>query len=795
MKRIFTALILLLIAGIAFAQDGDSLGTAKSFAAGLTPPSTDYSIAYLSQIFGTVGNVLQGASGQILGKMFAIFNKGVLVVAALWLGMTTVQVALRAATEGSFMGQNKSVHMILLRIALGFGLIIPSSATGYSVLQDVFMKIVVEGVALADQTWNAALNYLEYGGNLYIPPSNMSNDTSWIQQSMGASALLPNATPTDHQIDFLKPATQVFQDEVCMILSSSKAWNPSTGKSDSQSAFTAVESYDPVYDSVTGRIGFPGVDDPHDVSARSAKCGFVQSYYCHNNAQFCVAGVTRNSTPQDAQDAEFDYSYSAIKQLVIAMMPAAKSYVDQVINNSQYPGSASTIDQSIAKQMFSALLGYANLITPYQNLLSNQNQPANVGVITAAEDQGWIMAGGFYWQVEQLNKGSATISLSNLLPTVASPIKSLYTKSYADGILNQTANYPIGLVNYIGNLWAQYVGAQQNTVQGAGGGGGGGGGIAGKLTSSAVSKLVDNQFNIGSNYNPIVVLMNEGNSLINTVASIWSAAIAITAILAIPAGFCNSTSPGGVILKTVLSWMKSIIMFVTSALLIPGAILAFYVPMYPFAVFIFAAIGWIGMVLEGMAAAPLVCLGMTHPEGHDFLGKAEQALMLFLSIFLRPTLMVIGMIAFMVVSFVAFKMLMTAYTTLFGALGSQGAFATLNESGKGFVYLITEVSVLVIFGFMAMEVVEQCTKLIYQVPNNINKWIGAPGMGEEYGQMAAGIKGAVSTGAEQVGKGVGEIQTGAEVAGMAPGGVKDAKDKYDKYKKDGNATAKKQQGP
>src|SRR3990167_11519540 len=170
-SRIFTALVLLFMASAAFAgADQDAISQAHAFAKHLHPPLTDYSVAYLGQIFGTVGNVLAGTSGEVLGTMFKIFNEGVLVVAVMWLGYTTVTIALRASHEGSFMGQNRNIGVVFLRVAIGFGLVLPSSATGYSLLQVIFMKIVAQGVGLADQTWDAALNYLKHGGSLYIPP-------------------------------------------------------------------------------------------------------------------------------------------------------------------------------------------------------------------------------------------------------------------------------------------------------------------------------------------------------------------------------------------------------------------------------------------------------------------------------------------------------------------------------------------------------------------------------------------------------------------------------------------------
>src|SRR3989344_2123007 len=120
----------------------------------------DLSIAYLGQVFGTVGNVLQGSSGQMLGHLFYKLNEGIIIVAGLWLAYTVFTIVLRSAQEGSFMGANKNVALVFLKIAVGFSLLIPNPATGYSLLQDLVMQVVIQGVGLADQTWSYGLQYV-----------------------------------------------------------------------------------------------------------------------------------------------------------------------------------------------------------------------------------------------------------------------------------------------------------------------------------------------------------------------------------------------------------------------------------------------------------------------------------------------------------------------------------------------------------------------------------------------------------------------------------------------------------
>lgn len=796
MKRVLAVLVLflVLVSTSALAQDGSvsspgvssasissagvtttksgEIEKAKQFESKLAPPESDYSVAYLSQIFGTVGNVLQGSSGQILGKMFDIFNKGVLVIAALWLGMTTVQITIRAAQDGSAMGQNRSVMFTMLRVALGFSLIIPSSTTGYSLLQDIFMKIVVQGVGLADQTWDAALKYLQYGGSLYIPPGNLKSDADIVSNYLTKSSV--SATPPF--------VAQIFQNEVCMLASAAweknanKQQSPKGSKSTPISTSGTYVDFHPVFDKKKGVVYFPGLGNSSDMSvsnytltpssggySTNASCGYAMDYY---NVQLLgkksanPQGAT--AVPDEQTKMKEAYSFSALKQVVLSLQPAAQAYVDAYTSDPKYTTNQNNgLIQSNGKIAFSAILAYVNLMTPYQKMLGEGSLTNNF--TQTAEDRGWIMAGSYYWRVEESNSKSSHISMSNLLPQTGAPSatlmkvhKSMLDNALLDGKTYKGATQCNGVTNAnstpgiqdsaqcVGYLWGQYVGAQQNDIRATSSGAAatkGTGSLASSMAGGALGNTISSIFGLTkSTYNPIAVLMHEGNKLLTAVVATWIGAILLSVLVSAGAGICASTSPGFLMAQTLVSWIKSILMLLTSVLLVPGAILAYYVPLYPFAVFTFASVGWLLMVVEGMAAAPLVCVGITHPEGHDFLGKGEQALMLFLGIFLRPALMVIGLIAAMVTSFVAFKMLNSGFAEVLASLSrsSQSAF------GNDFLILISMAMVLVIFGMMTMELIEQCFKLIYQLPNYILKWIGGPQAGEEYGQMAQQVKGAVS---------------------------------------------------
>ena len=743
--------------------------------------------------------------------MFDIFNKGVVVVAAIYLAMTIISIFLNAAHEATFVGQKFNVPKILLRVALGFALIIPSSTTGYSLMQDIFMKIVVQGAGLADKTWDAALNYLEYGGTLFIPPSTLSTTTDIVSKAITDKTY---GGSTNEKV--LSPVTQIFQDEVCMYASSQiweKQVKAQTGKT--PSPLETSSYYHPNFDVATGTVYFPGVGDSGSTPASSTApipqaCGSAISYYQQNantiRDQVTSADLTQQGADPQSQSFSNEvtsellqmqnYSFSALKQLTLSLLPAAEEFVNKEMpGQDDFTPNASSDTSYInnnSKTMFAGLLAYSNLITPLQNLLSAAQNFQGVnnqsGVIPTMEAQGWIMAGSVYWTVESMNKKSDALSIGGLFPAVNTPASSVFNAHSA--ILSQAGREAYrDYAPVINTLWGQYVGAEQNNVAvNNGTATSDNAGMASSIAGGLSSKLSANSLMgvSSTSYNPIALLMKMGNTLLSVVTGTWIAAMALSLGIALPAGVCNSMNPSGMIFRTALSWMKSIVMFVTGLLMVPGAILSYYVPLYPFAVFTFSAIGWFILVVEGMAAAPLICLGVTHPEGHDFMGKAEQSLMLLLSIFLRPALIIIGLIAAMVVSFVAFRMLILAFHNISDSLLSGPL------SGNFMLGVVNIAMMLIIFSTFTMELIEQCYKIVSGLPNAVMAWIGAPAQGADYSQMAAAIKSGASAGAAGV-KDVASAATIGSGALEAHHGYKQAKVAQDA--KDANKNSTSDTGP
>lgn len=259
-----------------------------------------------------------------------------------------------------------------------------------------------------------------------------------------------------------------------------------------------------------------------------------------------------------------------------------------------------------------------------------------------------------------------------------------------------------------------------------------------------------------------------------------------------------------------------------------GFITAYYVPVLPYLIFTFGAIGWLIAVIEAMVAAPLVALGVTHPEGHDAFGKGEQALMILMNVFLRPSLMIIGFIGGIALSYVGVWVLNAGFghaieyltggavtpagPSKLGSVGFSGDYlvsdyrteqlqrekealaasaAAGNNPYTGWAGVFSFFFVLLIYTTTYLTIVQKAFTLIYYLPDKVLRWMGGQpeGIGQESAGWAEETKGKIEKAGEssqqasmEVGKkgqqlaekgiekGKEGIEAGAKaVAGVPPG--------------------------
>ncbi len=252
-----------------------------------------------------------------------------------------------------------------------------------------------------------------------------------------------------------------------------------------------------------------------------------------------------------------------------------------------------------------------------------------------------------------------------------------------------------------------------------------GGVIAGAVTGCAVAIIlagfisVAELFKISPNTDPMTILFNMGHALSALAITSYIAAGAAIYYFAIGTGTMNSMHGISEANKLSLSWFAPLFQVVVIAAMANGGMLSIYVPMIPLMIYLFAVMGWLITVLEAMVAGPLIAMGVTHPQGHDLLGKSEQAMMMLISVFLRPALITIGFFASMLmlrVSFNIARAMLTPYSDMF-TLSSMNPVI-------GIAFFMT-LTVIVI------GVIETAFSLINVIPERVMHWIGVQGMAQD----------------------------------------------------------------
>lgn len=286
--------------------------------------------------------------------------------------------------------------------------------------------------------------------------------------------------------------------------------------------------------------------------------------------------------------------------------------------------------------------------------------------------------------------------------------------------------------------------------------------------------------------NPIIALANMGTYYINFVGNLWQImlmdiatyVVTLTGWLLIP--FFIIALP---IMTTMAVLMLGI-----------GFITAYYTPFIPYMIFTFGSIAWFMAVIEAMVAAPIMALGIIHPEGqHEVFGKSEQGVMILMNVFLRPAMMIIGYIAAISLTYVGVWILNAGFNEASQFMGGAGQFATPEgtatnyartntweilqkffsggpptgpqaitapiptvEAGTisggytGWAGIFAYFFSILIYTSMYMTIVEKAFGLISNLPDKVLRWIG--GSPEQYGEHAAQwgeqVKAKIEKGAE-----------------------------------------------
>jgi|GEM_PF-693979 len=250
--------------------------------------------------------------------------------------------------------------------------------------------------------------------------------------------------------------------------------------------------------------------------------------------------------------------------------------------------------------------------------------------------------------------------------------------------------------------------------------------------------------------NPIVALANMGANYINFANELWIFLLGLSILTSLIPWF-------GIFIFALMIMIAPVMLAWFNTMLAIGFTTAYYIPFVPYMIFTFGSIAWLTAVIEAMVAAPIVALGVTHPEGEGAFGKGEQAIMILMNVFLRPAMMIIGYIAAIALSFVSVWVINAGFANVVTFIQGDPNGPTWNftanyssangvEKQAGDIHNTTGYTGWAgVYGFffsilmyitMYMTVVQKAFNLIAILPDKVLRWIG--GQAEQAGQESMG---------------------------------------------------------
>ena len=701
MRRVPLFLLTLLLVGLAVsaahAQGAGQNGYQTDWAT--LDPGDDWSAQVLRSLFPvTTGAALPGigAENTVIGTMLGQLTGFLLALAAVFVGYMTMVHIHRAAESGRVLSNTVS-SWAPVRLCLAIALMFPLPS-GFSSGQWAVMKVSLWGIGMARSVYTAAI------------------------KAVGPDAM-PIAQP-------MIPGTKsivagLIQNELCRALV-----NQASGNANLVPIPNGIRSYAGGTAATSGAfVNWPyALSDGNSIDAPT--CGSVTIRQPNPNATnyagvsvdmagaqlTALTNVVSTDIRPDVEAAAAQFwqtrKASSLTPLLGTMIRATQDYTQQLTQ------TATTFTASMRAALANADAARAGAL----GLAQNQDRLAALG---------WTGAGAYYVEIARLN--GQTLSLLSAVPTVQAPsYRGLGWSLGSDlaPLISSALAFQQKIKEYVDTTdGLDAPGGNSELFSGATPGEAGASTIDQVVRSLHLNERVLNAIvgtistTTGSGWtDPFAALINLGQTLI----LISLSALGLAAVLA------STTATAGVMAWNVLtlnfsaaaaavgghlvmSFLGTPIFYGLMALLIPGLLIAYVLPMIPFAMWIAGVVGWLILVIEAMIAVPLWMFAHLTFDGDGLHGRGLEGYALLFNVLFRPVLLLFGL-------FTGYFVFSSSSWLLLQGFGIAAGFAL--SSGWFVTNLLGLIVLTSMFVLMEITLALLSFRMISLVPHHVVKLIG-----------------------------------------------------------------------
>lgn len=785
------------------------------------------------------GGTYSGAAGTsitLLGTMFKTFNSIILAVAVLVVVYITIMGVLVTAHEGEFLGKKWHSLWTPIRTVLGIAFLVPTSS-GYCILQLIMMWVIVQGVGAADTMWNTVLAYVDVAGSPYaqvtVPSVGYKSALNGWFQGMVCQATTKVGSSTE-ELEGVTGQTKYYCNEnsssafcrmnsatmfnftlntgvmtsypfgpsgSCGVLtwcsnstreggSCSEENGGSTGLACKActAELTAIQNVYPILANIAAFYAMADANynnyitqaydaqtyeyknEDGETETHTGTGNFpnippeIQSYCTDNGITDCYRDKTTGEGLPDPKITSGSASSNAVKDLywkyyILPKLPADQVDFMTTVTN-EFSSGLDALFEQFTKDMTDRL----------QSSGSFENSD-----LADAGNEGWIMAGSYYYTIAKMNENN----LKDVMPVFT------YDFSRTDSRSPNSPGNPL----YDGDYRNNYAGAGYIISSSQSGADLEGSSSLpsdvdelGAVSSSVTSAIQDTTSgSLSGDSNPLVQAQQAGYAILMIAQIGFFIFLGLTFMVALIGNLSvyvlgtGVTNPVGPAIQLMFLILVPAVVALFGIMVSLGATLSVYLPLVPFIIFTFGAIGWLTSTIETMVAGPLVALGVIAPGGHhEMFGKAEPALMLLFNVFLRPSLMIFGLVAAMLLASVVVGMINGAFWRVMTSISAGSSSSSTAGEAANVMSPLTLILFLCAYVMMVISALNKCFAAIHIIPERVMRWIG--GQGEQYGESDAmgEVKGGVASGAKGAGSAAG-------TAGKAPEGASQAERKQQEF--------------
>lgn len=701
------------------------MGSVPSFN-GLTPAG-DYVSQMLVMIFGPIWTAIANsglnigsiasAGGGVFGPAFMVYNLAIMGMALFYVVKIVLGGVVGTAYHGEWLGKNFHGFFTPMRVIVMLAMIAPVSS-GYSISQIIVMWTGGQAIGVADGIANSMMSSVIKTGLIFNPET----------------------MPSSRQV-----AASMLKDLVC------------------------VDTYN---SGASGSSPLMGVSKFGSGDTQGARFGGKTGT---NISPSACGTIVVSSADSAKSSAEID----GINAMGPILQPVAQQITDQALGQpTQNTSSGSLTSGSTSgialNQVSVAAQAYSQAV---QTAVAAQVSAANSGLTNswtaALKNSGFGALGSFQIQVSTLDQKIADFSAAQ--PDVTGPAVADLPAGYGYQQTSAAVNSYISNDNELsarpGPLAAQITNPLGNLKSGS---------ILARIIDPTLIRLNGDIINdvkslSSSTSNPLGALQTLGITLMISGLTAYTALLLGVGTLGAATGnLVGQVAGGSKAASFVIGFIKPVALMLIAAPVLAGGILAYILPAMLYIMYSMAVIGWVAALIVGVLGAPLWAASHAVPDGEGFVPSgATQGYKLLLSIFAKPSLIVFGFFAAILMFSAGEYLINETFVFVANSVLQSSMGGSMAQGVAG--ALLSVIGTLIFIGILVVvywKLAEWSFGLVNLVPDHALDWIGLSDISMKEEGVQSDIYGGVISHTKTVQGGIvqplPERGGGGGVAGQSP---------------------------